>query len=275
MRSFGLDSSSFIAQPDFLAQQTEEGRWSASQSFLVKQTVMDQYTGQQMLIPGTPATTLDPDLPRFYNFLRFQNFDVRHMEAGWATITCNYTGFWSSSSSETGGNDPITYNLNGVTETVSILEHPKVVALGEEERALLNAILNGTASWNIADEEIGSIDSETGEFTAWTDQNLTSADGIAAAELITKGENTYNRPSYTWTESEESTTEFSASALNNLGKIDTPDGNPPEANGSRDWMLLSVDQLQRGTTNPVYSKTRVWLLSERGGHNEFLYGDTP
>ena len=273
MKSFGLDSSSFIAQPDFLAQQTEEGRWSASQSFLVKQTVMDQYTGQQMLIPGTPATTLDPDLPRFYNFLRFQNFDVRHMEAGWATITCNYTGFWSSSSSETGGNDPLTYNLNGVTEDVSILEHPKVVALADAERDALGWIVEGLAVWNTVTEKLGTV--PDGQFIPFpaSGQKITTADGKAAAKRLQQGMTTYKRPVYTWTKTEESETGFTASEINDLGKISTPDGDPPEANGSRDWQLWSVDQLQRGTSNPVYSKNLVWILSERGGHDSFLYGD--
>lgn len=270
MTSFGLTSSSFVPQTDFLAQQTEEGRWTASQSFLVLQSILDRYTGVQLLMPGTPATSLDEGLPNFYQFLKFQNFEIRHQEAGWATITCYYVGFYATTSEETGGTDPVTYQLSGVTEEVSIMEHPKVVALSAIERALLSTILNGEADWDISTSKIGNYD-ELGAFTNWTSQSLTSANGVIAAALIAKGWTTYKRPTYTWTKSEESVTPIEAADLNNLGKVDTPEGSPPEASGSRDWMLWSVDQLQRGTSNPTYSKTMVWVLSERGGHDTFLY----
>ena len=271
MKSFGLDSSSLVPQTDFLAQQSEEGRWTASQSFLVLQSILDEYTGTQLLLPGTPATSLDETLPRFYQFLKFQNFEVRHQEAGWATITCYYVGFYSTTSSATGGTDPVTYQLSGVTETIGIMEHPKIVELDDDERDALGWIIEGLAVWDTTTSKLGTV--PDGEFIPFPDdaQTITTTNGVSAAVYIQQGYTSYNRRTYTWTKTEESTSPFTNTELNNLGKVDTPEGDPPEANGSRNWLLSSVDQYQRGTSNPVYSKTKVWTLSERGGHEEFLY----
>jgi len=272
MKSFGLDSSSLVPQTDFLAQQSEEGRWTASQSFLVLQSILDEYTGTQLLLPGTPATSLDENLPRFYQFLKFQNFEVRHQEAGWATITCYYVGFYSTTSSATGGTDPVTYQLSGVIEESPLMDHPKVVALADTEKDALGWIVEGLAVWDTATSKLGTIPEGTFIPFPASGQKITTSDGIAAAILLQQGQTSYKRPSYTWTKSEESTSPLAASDLNALGKIDTPEGSPPEASGSRDWMLVSADQLQRGTSEPIYSKTLTWVLSERGGWDSFLYG---
>ena len=97
------------------------------------------------------------------------------------------------------------------------------------------------------------------------------SDGIAFADLIAKKELTYKRPSFSWTKTYQSTTQLPSAALNDLGHISTPDGSPPTPNGSRDWMLVSADQTQTASTEPVYSIQISWLLSEREGWNSDLY----
>ena len=269
---YGLNSSSFVPQSDFNAQQSEEGRWEAKQSFLVTRDFLDTFQGQQKMLAGTRATTLDPDLPAFYSFLISQNFSIVHEEAGWAKIEMRFVGFWSANYDGEGADLPTTYAISGTIEDVSILEHPKVVALADIERTLLGALVEGICEWDSAESKIFTRLEDGGkQLWASSAQLITTEDGKLAADEIAKGNLTYKKPLYTWEKREESTSRLSASDLNNLGRIDTPEGNPPEANGGRDWMLVSASSEQRGTTNAVYSNALTWVLSERGGWNAFLY----
>jgi hypothetical protein len=180
-----------------------------------------------------------------------------------------FVGFWSANYDGEGADLPTTYAISGTIEDVSILEHPKVVALAAVEKQALSLLMDGVYKWDGTNLLIQ--DSE-GEFTkSAKNQDVTTSDGMAAADEIAEGNLTYKKPLYTWEKREESTSRLLASDLNNLGKIDTPKGNPPEANGGRDWMLVSASSEQRGTTNAVYSNALTWVLSERGGWNAFLY----
>ncbi|MFC7335750.1 hypothetical protein ACFQY0_01070 [Haloferula chungangensis] len=274
-KSFGLTSSSFIPQSDFTAQQNEGGRWTATQSFLVLQSAMDVFTGQQRLMPGVAATALDPDLPDFYQFLKFQSFEIRHMEAGWATIDANYVGFWSAGYGGDSDELPTTYTLGGSIEEESILSHPKVVALSSGERQLLAAIADGTVEWDAGESKLGTRNQDTGEFVQWDEvaQVIVSPDAVFAADRLSEGVVSYKIPRFSWTMQEESTSPISTSRVNNLGKIDNPEGDPIEPNGSRNWMLVAADSVQNGTSGAVYSNTLTWLLSDRDGWDNFLYGD--
>ena len=56
--------------------------------------------------------------------------------------------------------------------------------------------------------------------------------------------------------------------LNNLGKVDTPDGDPPTPNGSRDWLLVDFSQEQFGA---LYRLRLEWQLAERDGWDAEIY----
>jgi hypothetical protein len=61
---------------------------------------------------------------------------------------------------------------------------------------------------------------------------------------------------------------MTAAQLNKLGRISTPRGGPPTPTGSRNWMLTGASQEQRGD---LYQTQLEWSLSEREGHDSFLY----
>lgn len=268
---FGLTDSDFIPQADFQARQDDKGFWTASQSFKATRAAIENFDIQAKLRSGLLATELDPNLETFWEFLTLERAEVSHEEGGWTTYQLHFTGFSSANYDGDEGTIPTTYSLSGTLEEAPILEHPKVVALGTAEPRLLSQILNGQAIWNVADSEIGYLNEDTGEFEAWETQDLTSGDGVAFADLIARGVQSYKRPSFTWRKEWVSTSFPSSASLNNLGNIDTPDGSPPTPNGGRDWMMVSVDSVQTGAKDGAVRNSMAWLLSDREGYDSDMY----
>lgn len=62
---------------------------------------------------------------------------------------------------------------------------------------------------------------------------------------------------------------FPDALITNAGKIDTPEGNPPEPPGGRNWLLGGVTARGRGS---AWEITKEWQLSGRGGFSEAIYG---
>lgn len=277
---FGFDSSTFIPAADFTASQSKESLWEGSQSFSISREAFDFFTGSAQLVVGTPATTLDPNLPSFWSFLRLTRIDAQNVTGGYAKVRIHYAGYFSiNQSQDPESGTPTTFDLSGALEEVPLLEHPKAVALASIEKQALTYLTEGLAVWDIATSKLGTLTPESGggqpagTFIPWPDdaQNITTADGIAFATLLAEGESTYKRPSYNWTKTYTSEDPLTASDINDLGKVSSPDGDPPTPSGGRDWMMVSANQTQTASTAPTYDIEVSWLLSERGGWNTTLY----
>jgi len=274
---YNIDSTMFVPQANFSARSNDNFAWTASQDYKVSTDYLNGGAAYTQLRAGTQCTALDNSIPSFWSFLRLQNWDLRREEGGVSVITVNFTGYWSAESSseesEESSETSTTYSLNGTLEEASILEHPKITELDGVEVALLNALVEGRAIWNIEDSKICKEDPDTGELTPWEEQKqrITSPDAIEAANRIAKGVYTYKRPSFIWSETVVGIFPLSSSKVNSLGKIDEPAGNPPTPTGNRNWMLISASSTQTGTKNATITKHRDWLLSEREGHDSFLY----
>ena len=267
---FGFDSSTFIPAADFSAQQSDKGLWEGSQTFSIARSAWDFFTGSTTLIVGTPATAFDSNLPSFWSFLTLQRVETENVTGGFAKVRIFYTGYYSFNQNvDPEAGVPTTYNLAGTLEEVPLMEHPKVTALADIEITQLEQIVEGNLSWD--GTNVLTKDND-GEFTKSAKvQNITTTDGQAFAALLVNGEATYKRPSFSWTKTYESTDALPAADMNDLGHISVPDGDPPTPNGSRDWMMVSADQTQTASTEPVYSIQISWLLSEREGWNSDLY----
>ena len=96
-------------------------------------------------------------------------------------------------------------------------------------------------------------------------------DALEFAKVIARGETTYLRPVITWTESTQGSDGLTPAQLNKLGKIATVRGDPPQPADTRDWMLTSAFQEQSGE---LITTDLEWTLSEKGGHDDFLYDET-
>lgn len=269
---YGANSATIIPQSNFRAVGNEQGEFTATQDFKVLPEFVDSIQYNTFFLEGRPATDMDPSLPLRLSFLKLTFANPGREDGGWMVVTANFKGYFSNQFDLNNEDGVVpTYTLSGTLEEVSIMEHPKIVALAAGERALLNALVEGTAAWDIANSKIGEIDNETGAFRNWISQGITTADGILFAGKIAKGLVTYKRPVFTWTENKTEDTQFTAADLNDLGTISTPAGSPPAVNGTRDWMLTDAQSVQNGITNPIYNKARTWTLSERGGHDSDIY----
>jgi hypothetical protein len=142
--------------------------------------------------------------------------------------------------------------------------HPKWKALSESSKYLLGRILNGDLTYDIATQTLYYNEDSPRTFY----EQLTAADSLNFASFIQQGQTTYQKSSYTWTESTEGADQLTEPQINKLGKIATPRGTPPEATSGRDWMLTSVSQSQSGE---LYRTNLEWTLSEEDGWDEFLY----
>lgn len=266
----GATTATIIPQSDFQATGSETGKFDASQGFKVRREFLDTFSLSTYFAEGKRATELDSNLASFWSFLFLTHFDVGNEDGGWTLITARYVGRYQNEEQSDVESGPVpVYSLNGTVEEASILEHPKVAALSGQIRAYLNALLDGTAVLDFATNK-PATQTDEGEIVPW-DVSAFTGDGLTFAQKIAAGVTTYKRPSFNWTEQIEGTTQFSASDLNSLGYISTPAGSPPTPSGSRDWMLYDAQSTQTGITNPVYSKSRTWLLSDRGGHDSDLY----
>jgi hypothetical protein len=151
-------------------------------------------------------------------------------------------------------------------------EHPSVIALSSLDRTYINELIFGSVYiWSGSDSKLkltphdDTLDASDLEDV---DPQPTAGDAVTFCELVAKGKTTYLSPSFTWEKTWESELPISGTTLNNLGKVDTPDGSPPTPSGGRNWMLIDERQEKRGL---LYRNRQEWALSERGGWDSDVY----
>lgn len=261
----GISSLEFIPQPDFRASQSENGGWTASQSFVFLGEDLENYSFRSHFAGGKRATELDESLPSYWDILRLVSVDVTHEEAGSATIVANYSGSHVSDGGGTGDKSEVkTYSLSGSLSQRSIVEHPKVRALDVDDRYKLGQLLDGNIKYIASQSKYY----EDNGVSANVEVTFTAGDATTFAAKIVEGIVTYDNASFTWTEYKERTSGLTASELNKVGKVDTPEGSPPSVTGSRTWRLVSATQDYDGS---LYRISRQWELSEAGGWDDDIY----
>jgi hypothetical protein len=224
---------------------------------------------------GASITSFDTTVEGYWGFLKVESKTIVYEEGENVMVRITFTGSPNNqyASEELAETAQPTYSLNCSLAPASLAEHPKFKELSDNERSTLGKLMAGmvertwqadTETWYISFPRTDATDPPSLPL----DEQLVSANSIVFAELIAEGESTYLRPTITWTETTQGNAALNASQLNKLGRIATPRGNPPEPNGDRDWMLTNATQDQRGE---LYQTRIEWTLSERGGHNAFLY----
>jgi len=224
---------------------------------------------------GASITSFDTTVEAYWGFLKVESKTIVYEEGENVMVRITFTGSPNNqyASEELAETAQPTYNLNGSLTSVSLSEHPKFKELAEGERNTLGKLISGQVEriFDPFDEAWVIIYPRNGDGTSIqlpSGEQVTSENGLQFAALIAEGESTYLRPTITWTETTQGNAALTPSQLNKLGRIATPRGNPPEPNGDRDWMLTNATQDQRGE---LYQTRIEWTLSERGGHNAFLY----
>ena len=271
--TYGIDASEIVPQADFAARQSENGGWRASASYIIRREDLNDQIILDSFPKGTTAYTLDTTLGIFGRRLYLDNAQVTSRNGGLTTIRANFAGFTSLAADPDNPQETTpTYRLRGGLREAPIEEHPTVVALSDDDRWCIGAIVRGTHTWVPEDGGYLGVfyaDAASGEQKAATSTTQPTA---GAAEnfciLASQGTTTYPSPSYVWEKTWEAENPIANSELNNLGKIDTPDGDPPEADGTRDWLLEDADMQLRGQ---LYHNFKSWRLSERGGWNALIH----
>jgi hypothetical protein len=224
---------------------------------------------------GTLLSTIDINVPSpFDTILKIDTVTIVRAEGDLVTLNVNCTGGLAQFE---GGEDELnpealpTYTLTGQLQDVPFSMHIKWKELTNKNKYLLGELLDEVYRYDIPSEELGTYDDETKEFIAnRTAYQFNEADAKEFAKRIQQGQTTYQKSSYTWTESTEGTNQLTPPQINKLGKVSEPRGNPPKPAGDRNWMLTNVSQSQSGE---LYRTNLEWTLSEAGMHDEFLYGD--
>ena len=267
----GLAFSEVEPQPGFTATREENGGWTGSHKFAIRTASFG--VANSAFSKGTPITSLDPGLSDYWAFMKVVGVEVTSEEGDFTFITASISGAKGASYGEDGENPDPTYRLSGQLQDAPLSLHPKWAALSDIFKWALGELINGNLRSSKEFTQAGRYDEED-FFTPEEDTDgapiTFTGDAIEFCKRIAQGDTTYLRPVLTWTESAQGTDGLTNAQLNELGNISTPRGDPPEAAGTRDWMLTSAFQEQSGE---LITTDLEWTLSEKGGHDEFLYGE--
>lgn len=268
---YGLEAGGFIPQNDFNASQTENGGWRATQTFLhLRESFSDEVFRNKFSF-GVRATDLDTSRDLYWSRLYLYKVDVRD-DGPWAVIVVHFAGYAGFETDPNGTAEPIAplYMLKGTLTERSIMEHPSVVALSDIQQSLIQKVIDGEYTWDFTNSKL-RVFNATQQQIDWfkeVDTQPSAGDATAFVKLAAKGWRTYEAASFTWEKSWESEQGIATSTINNLGKVDTPDGDPPTPTGTRDWKLIDATQELHGQ---LYRNRLLWMLSEEGGWNADIY----
>jgi hypothetical protein len=271
IRGFGFNEVK--PQPGFTATKSKEGGWTGSHSFAIKRIAWNNASVRGQFAQGTAITELDPDLPSYWNFMKIVEPRVTSEEGDIIIVETTIAG---GEGAQYGDGDELadgivpSYRLNGQLQEFPLSQHPRWVALTALQKEALAGMIDGGIFLNYATDVFGYRDESQNFYPFSAYSGIATGDCLAFAKLIAEGTTTYLKPVFTWTESTQGDGPLTGAQINKLGRISNPRGNPPEPNGTRDWMLTSAFQEERGD---LYTTDLEWTLSERGGHNQLLYAE--
>jgi hypothetical protein len=270
----GIQHNTIYPQPDFVATQSDTGGWTATQSFYLTRKTWDNHEYRLLFARGNSIVLIDPNTEAYHAFLRVATINPVYEEGNIVRVNVNFSGatFGQYSDDQLGAGSQTVYRLEGNISEAPLSEHPKWKALPDNEKSTLGRLIDGSAVYIYDADTAGwyAAIPGTGQKPAALPggAQLVSADAMEFGKLIAQGQTSYRFPTVTWTESAQGTSPMTSSQLNKLGKISNPRGGPPEASGTRDWMLVSASQEQYGD---LYQTNISWELSDKDGWNAFLY----
>jgi hypothetical protein len=265
---FGFGTDELKPQPGLSISRSESGGWSATHEIIIKASDFADVSSN--FARGTLLSVLDPTVPApFDDFLAIDTVQFVRSEGDLYVFSVTATG---GEAQYENGEDPglsanalPTYTLTGQLQDVPFSMHPKWKALSDFNKTLLGNMIDGILWYVIEDNVLRKTSDNEKSFNQF---NIADTGAIDFAKRIQQGQATYQKSSYTWTESTEGADQLTEPQINKLGKIATPRGTPPEATAERDWMLTSVSQSQSGE---LYRTNLEWTLSEEDGWDSFLY----
>lgn len=266
---YGLAPGEFQPVAGATWKQSDKGGWTGWQDFRFLRDSLSDATFRNKFSQGVRATELDPSIPEYFSRVYLDKTDIRD-EGPWSIITVYYAGYagFETNPNQAQPTNP-KYRLSGTLRDVPIGQHPTVAALSLDQRLLIGGVIQGIYAWDEANSKLKVVSSE-GDIETWPEASTQPSAGDATdwVKLASEGWRTYPAPSFMWEKAWESEQAIATSAVNSLGKVDSPEGSPPTPSGSRDWMLTDASQEQHGE---LYRNRLAWELSEPGGWNETVH----
>ena len=268
--SYGFDSSTIKARPDFSASKDGKGAWTASNSFTMLRDTWENLA-RFIFLKGTPIVNLYVELPVYWTFLELDDFEVSHQEGAITIVSCSYVGV---------DDDPenLVYTLSATRSSRPIQEHPlfKKDFQGlqmQTPKAIILGALRG--EWKVdPDQPIDSTQITYESVNPMTDpvrEHLEAA--VKWGRMIfVEGHKTFMSPVLQWTEEKSSKDGWKDSDLDKFGLVEfdsknRPPGDPPmPVNGEFEWIRIGMNQ---NTTEGLTTQSQTWELSPPGGFARF------
>lgn len=180
-----------------------------------------------------------------YPWLQLEGARMNH-RGPWTDIMMDFAGIRDNET------EP-EYELMGSLSTEPIEAHPDF----EDILSTAGLVLE-KASQNPA----GVLDDD-GQFRGFP-KSVKESDTDGVAELF--GVDSFLYPGAVWRKTYM--TRRRPSDVKNLGRVDTPEGNPPTFDGGRNWLFHDFNYKERGKT---FAVIKEWKLSGFGGANPLIY----
>lgn len=184
--------------------------------------------------------------PRFPALLLDKCDAVKIKAGAFYNVTSIYAGLLGGDSTTDGATAPV-YELRGTANDEPIETHPDFATIAGTPSAPLNGAI--------------FVDPETDKVTTDDAKGVFLRFGSGDKA----GATSYYSPSLVWTKIWSQKTK--PTDISGLGKINIPEGNPPNV-GGRNWLLVSLEYSKRGG---VYECRKTWLLSGRNGWDTDFY----
>ena len=266
VKGYGLASNALTPGKDFRAVKDSTGKWTASMTFTIRR---GDYSGvASSLAKGSLASTIYPDIDPYFANMFIDNHEYAENQGGSGggmdNITVNFVGFEEGDEGQT-ERETIYDQSTSLSEKPTI-EHPKFLQVFVDYREPIVMLYNGSARWEkSSDGEIQIFSITNGNPI----KTLYDEDALKWFNLIIRdGWRTYKVPESEYVETKTDLGGLSDSALEKMGKIDTPPKNPatpPE----KIWMLSGATET-RSSENPI-TWTRTWSTIDDNDNNKLLY----
>ncbi|MGJ8677229.1 MAG: hypothetical protein ACSHX0_06910 [Akkermansiaceae bacterium] len=233
------NTEELIKSHEFTLTRDERGFWSGTQVYYCYKDKLATLVPQNL--------SVHPD----YNFIWVEGVDVKGEEAGWLKLEVKYAG--TTSNDDNSEDSEPTYSLDLALSEEPLETHERYNELSPEDiQEAVNQARNPKT-----DDEGKPVEVDISQ---WDDLKSELYD------YLRKGFESYRDPKVTWSVDWVSTA--LPSGLSDIGQISSPDGNPPNSGGGRNWLFVGLRTRQRGR---VFENSAVWELSGRGGWNADIY----
>lgn len=277
---YGFTQNEILPQADFDATESENGGIEATQSFQILRKGLDIPTVRTSFAIGTSLSNLDPNCIGIFAFLQLVKVrSAKVMPGGFMMVSCDFAGYSSTTFDfESGEPDPQpTFSKRGIVVEAPLSEHPKFKQLDDTQKFFLGLVLSGDATTKKSGAGVflGTY-KDDGTFMPFMDEDdvdifiLQDTDAFEFLSLIRQGITTYMKSSVSYTHTFESNRPIANSFNDDLGKKADPAGDPGSYD-DRNWVLVGLNQMQTGSGDFMFKNEIEYMLSEKGGYNEFLY----